>query len=129
MHVYGPIIHHIKMNKLILRRISHIDHVLWSIGYLHNCIYPDLSFVTTFRSRFVENQGVNHLNLALERVLRYLKYPRNMTLTSTSYSKPQKLNIEVWLYTPLHGWTNANWGGGTGYTINDKTLFMKIKTK
>ena len=84
--------------------------VLGSIRYLVSCTRPDLSFATGYLSRFMENPGVNHWK-ALKRVLRYLKYTRDMTLTYTSYSKAQHSNIQGWLSTPLHGWTDADWGG------------------
>ena len=84
--------------------------VLGSIRYLVSCTRPDLSFATGYLSRFMENPGVNHWK-ALKRVLRYLKYTRDMELTYTSYSKAQHTNIQAWLSTPLHGWTDADWGG------------------
>ena len=84
--------------------------VLGSIRYLVSCTRPDLSFATGYLSRFMENPGVNHWK-ALKRVLQYLKYTRDMELTYTSYSKAQHTNIQAWLSTPLHGWTDADWGG------------------
>ena len=84
--------------------------VLGSLRYLVSCTRPDLSFSTGFLSRFMEKPGLNHW-AALKRVLRYLKYTRNMVLTYKAYFGADNSKIQAWLSTPLQGWTDADWGG------------------
>ena len=54
--------------------------ILGSIRYLVSCTRPDLSYCAGFLSRFMQNPGLAHWQ-ALKRVLRYLKYTKDMGLT------------------------------------------------
>ena len=58
----------------------------------------------------MEKPGLNNWD-ALKRVLRYLKYTRNMVLTYKAYFGADNSKIQAWLSTPLQGWTDADWGG------------------
>ena len=52
----------------------------------------------------MEQPGLNPW-VALKRVLRYLKYTRNMAYFGADNSK-----IQAWLSTPQQGWTEVDWG-------------------
>ena len=65
---------------------------------------PDLFYSTGFLSGFMENLGPHHWE-ALKRVLRHLKYSRDMTLTYKALSPSSKWDMVI------QGWTNADWGG------------------
>ena len=80
--------------------------ILGSLRYLVSCTRPDLSFSTGFLSRFMEHPGPRHWE-ALKRVLRYLKYTRDMTLSYKALPAFSKGGMVA----PLHGWTDADWGG------------------
>ena len=81
------------------------NHIQGSLRYLVSCTRPNLSYSTRFLSRFMENLGPRHWE-ALKRVLHYLKYSRDMTLTYKALSPSSKRDMVV-----LQGWTDADWGG------------------
>ena len=84
--------------------------ILGSIRYLVSCTRPDLSFSAGYLSRFMQNPGVKHWE-ALKRVMRYLQYTKDMTITYKSFQSWNTSSLEGWHTSPLQGWTDSDWGG------------------
>ena len=84
--------------------------ILGSIRYLVSCTRPDLSYCAGFLSRFMQNPGLAHWQ-ALKRVLRYLKYTKDMGLTYRSFQSKNSSQLSEWINTSLVGWTDSDWGG------------------
>ncbi|KAF5954555.1 hypothetical protein HYC85_007411 [Camellia sinensis] len=64
--------------------------------YLMNCTRPDIAYAVSKLSRYTSNPGVEHWK-AIIRVLRYLRFTRNIGLNYTRYP------------AVLEGYCDANW--------------------
>ena len=91
------------LNKSFMQSIPY-RHILGNLRYLVSCTRSDLSYSIGFLSRFTKNLGPRHWE-ALKRVLRYLKYSRDMTLTYKALLPSPKWDMVV-----LQGWTYADCG-------------------
>ena len=84
--------------------------ILGSIRYLVSCTRPDLSYCASFQSKFTQNLGLAHWQ-ALKRVLRYLKYTKDMGLTYRSFQSKNSSQPSGWINTSLVRWMDSDWGG------------------
>ena len=64
--------------------------------YLMNCTRPDIAYAVSKLSRYTSNPGVEHWKVMI-RVLRYLRFTRNIGLNYTRYP------------AVLEGYCDANW--------------------
>ena len=109
--------------------------ILGNIRDLVSCTRSNLSYSTSFLSRFMQNPGVAHWN-ALKRVLRYLQYTKDIGLTYKSFQSRNSSQINGWLQTPLVGSTDSDWGGdldtsrstsGMVFTFADGAIAWRTK--
>ncbi|OWY94987.1 polyprotein [Phytophthora megakarya] len=84
---------------------------LWCLLYITTCTRPDITYVVTQLSRFLENPGLKHWRAAI-RVLRYLKTTRKHGIVY----KKQKNGLK------LEAFTNADWGNN----IDDRRSVSEI---
>ena len=72
--------------KNVYESISQLEYaqIIGSLMYLINCTRPDIAYAVSKLSRYTKNPGVEHWK-AIIRVLRYLRYTRNIRLYYTRY--------------------------------------------
>ena len=91
--------------KLNVWRISHINKCWGAFNASSTALKLSYPLTVDYYHGSMENPWVKPLEIIYKRVLRYLKYTRDMTLTHTWYSKALKSHIQAWLSTPLQ-WRN-----------------------
>lgn len=79
------------------------SRIIGSLMYLTNCTRPDIAYSVSRLSRYTSNPGDDHWK-AIVRVLRYLRYTRDLGLHYTKYPAVLKGYCDV-----LKGYCDANW--------------------
>ncbi|MBW0540617.1 hypothetical protein O181_080332 [Austropuccinia psidii MF-1] len=77
------------------------------LQYLVQCTRPDLAFLVSFLSQFLETPRSSHFK-AVEHVLKYL-------IGTKSFTLKLGLNLLKHQQTSILGFSNADWGGTKEY--------------
>ncbi|CAL8092418.1 unnamed protein product [Prunus armeniaca] len=92
---YDP---NLNLVKNIGHGVSQLEYarIIGSLMYLTNCTRPDIAYSVNRLSRYTSNPGKDHWK-AIVRILRYLRYTKNVGLHYTRYP------------AVLEGYSDANW--------------------